>query len=62
MNINLVKIGSTYDTQRKAYYPWLAEQMDLLFHSIESDLFGEDAKSSSIYLALKAVKDKFPKE
>ena len=42
-------------------YPQLAEQLDKLFHDIDGGLLGEDAKTGSLYLALKEVKDDNPK-
>jgi len=42
-------------------YPALAEQLDKLFHDIDGGLLGEDAKTGSLYLALKEVKDNNPK-
>ena len=62
MNINLLKVGATYATKRKAYYQSMGEQLDFLFHDITSGKYGEDAKTSDFYLARKAVKDKFPEE
>ena len=32
-----------------------------LYHAIDSNEFGADAKTSSFYTKLKAVKDKYPK-
>ena len=61
MNINLVKIEATYQTKREAYYSREVEQLDLLYHDIDNDKLGEDAKTSEFYLGRKAVKDKFPK-
>ena len=61
MNINLVKVGATYQTKREAYYGRAVEQLDLLYHDIDDDKLGEDAKTSEFYLGRKAVKDKFPK-
>jgi len=61
MNINLTKVGATYETKREAYYGKTVEQLDLLYHDITNDKLGEDAKTSNFYLARKAVKDKFPK-
>ena len=42
-------------------YPQIAEQLDKLFHDIDGGLLGEDAKTGSLYLALKEVKDDNPK-
>ena len=60
MNINLTKSGATYSTKRKEYYTTLSEQLDLLYHDIDSSKFGETAKNAGFYIARKAVKDKFP--
>ena len=46
---------------RKIAYPAIAEQLDKLFHDIDGGLLGEDAKTGSLYLALKEVKDDNPK-
>ena len=61
MNVNLVKAGATYATKRSTYYPRIAEQLDLLYHAMNANEFGADAKTSGLYTALKAVKDKYPK-
>ena len=61
MNINLTKSGSTTDSKRALYYSQLKEQLDLLYHDIDSGKFGADAKTGNFYLSRKAVKDKYPK-
>ena len=61
MNINLLKVGATYATKRKAYYQTMGEQLDLLYHDITAGKLGEDAKTSDFYLGRKAVNDKYPK-
>jgi len=61
MNVNLVTPENNYVGKRKAYYPMMYKQLDLLYHDIETGKFGEDAKTGSFYLARKAVKDKYPK-
>jgi hypothetical protein len=61
MNVNLIKSGATYATKRAAYYESLGNQLDKLYHDIDSGKLGEDAKTSNFYLGRKAVKDKFPK-
>ncbi len=61
MNINLSKSGSTTDSKRGLYYSLLKEQLDLLYHDIDSGKFGADAKTGNFYLSRKAVKDKYPK-
>ena len=59
MNINLSK-GETPTQQRAKYYSQLKEQLDNLYHDIDSGKFGDTAKTGQFYLARKAVKDKFP--
>ena len=58
MNINLSK-GNTPAEKRANYYAQLKEQLDLLYHDIDSGKFGDTAKTGQFYLARKAVKDKF---
>ena len=55
------KNSDGYDTKRVRSYPELREQFDLLYHAIDADEFGAEAKTSSFYTKLKAVKDKYPK-
>ena len=60
------RLQSEYDTNeyqrdRALAYPQIAEQLDKLFHDIDGGLLGEDAKTGSLYLALKEVKDDNPK-
>ena len=59
MNINLTK-GETHTQKRAKYYTLLREQLDNLFHDIDSGKFGDTAKTGTFYLARKAVKDKYP--
>jgi hypothetical protein len=59
MNINLTKSGADKDSKRALYYTLIKEQLDLLYHDIDSDKFGANAKTGSFYLARKAVKDKY---
>ena len=42
-------------------YPKLAEQLDQLFHDIESGKFGEAAKTGDWYVGISSVKNTFPK-
>ena len=51
--------GYKYD--RENAYPEIKEQLDKLYHDIDSGLLGEDAKTGSWYLAIKEVKDDNPK-
>jgi hypothetical protein len=53
--------ANQYQRDRAVAYPALAEQLDKLFHDIDGGLLGEDAKTGSLYLALKEVKDNNPK-
>ena len=60
MNINLNKSAST-DEKRAGYYSLIRDQLDKLYHDIDSGKFGDTAKTGALYLARKAVKDKYPK-
>jgi len=60
MNINLTKTGATYSSKRQDYYADGFKQLDLLYHDIDAGKLGEAAKTSSFYVARKAVKDKYP--
>ena len=42
-------------------YPKLAEQLDQLFHDIESGKFGDTAKTGNWYVGISSVKNAFPK-
>ena len=42
-------------------YPKIAEQLDQLFHDIESGKFGEAAKTGDWYVGISSVKTTFPK-
>jgi|TARA_R110000823_G_scaffold272163_1_gene391483 hypothetical protein len=59
MNINLTKTGATTNTKRSLYYDKLSEQLDKLYHDIDSGKFGADAKTGNFYIGRKAVKDKY---
>mgnify|MGYP001018262400 FL=1 len=50
----------TISQKRAKYYSMLNEQLDKLYHDIDSGKFGDTAKTGQFYLARKAVKDKFP--
>ena len=47
----------SYSGKRERVYPKTQEQLDMLFHDIDSGLLGETAKTSSFYTTIKAVKD-----
>ena len=51
--------NANYDTNRVQAYPEIAEQLDMLWHAIDS---GTLDKTSDFYIKLKAVKDKYPKD
>lgn len=51
----------TYTEQRQQAYPQLTEQLDMLYHDIDQGKLGETAQNSSFYLALKQVKETYPK-
>jgi len=48
----------TYIYLRQTGYPRIADQLDMLWHSMES---GEIQKAEAFYNALRSVKDKYPK-
>jgi hypothetical protein len=47
-----------YREQRAKMYPQIADQLDMLWHAIDS---GNLDKSSLFYSAIKAIKDQYPK-
>lgn len=51
----------TYAELRAVAYPPDTDQLDMLYHDIDHGLLGEDAKTSSFYLARKTVKETYPK-
>ena len=59
--VNAKIVELEWERNRKIAYPVIAEQLDKLFHDIDGGLLGEDAKTGSLYLALKEVKDYNPK-
>jgi len=61
MNVNLATPGNNYIGKRKEYYNKVIDQLDKLYHDIDSGKLGTDAKTGTFYVARKAVKDKFPK-
>ena len=59
----ITKLQSEYDAEeyarkRQVEYPALGEQLDMLWHAIDSETLDKD---SDFYTTLKAVKDKYPK-
>lgn len=61
MNLNLEKTSATAVEKRQAYYKMISEQLDNLYHDIDSGKFGDNAKTGDFYVGRKAVKDKYPK-
>jgi hypothetical protein len=55
-----ITTSDSVSDKRKNYYTDLFEQLDKLYHDIDSGKFGDTAKTGQFYLARKAVKDKFP--
>lgn len=58
MNVNLTK-NMTTAKKRAAYYELMREQLDKLYHDIDSGKFGDNAKTGGFYIGRKAVKDKY---
>ena len=56
--VDRIRTSETARDNRMEEYPELAEQLDKLYHDIDS---GTVDKTGSFYIALKAVKDKYPK-
>lgn len=50
-----------YQAVRQNSYPTIGEQFDLIFHDIDNGVFGESAKNSSFFKAIKEIKNKIPK-
>jgi hypothetical protein len=50
-----------YTTKRKERYPEIEDQLDSLYHAIDSGKFGENAKLSKFYIDIKNVKEDIPK-
>ena len=55
---NRSKPTKTYSEKREGSYPTVGEQLDMLWHAIDT---GTLDKNSTFYTRLKAVKDKYPK-
>jgi hypothetical protein len=60
MGFSMLKIKHREDYRklRKAEYPALAEQLDMLWHAMNT---GQIVKSEPFYSKIKAIKDRFPK-
>jgi len=58
----VARLQSEYDAkeyQRNRQYPSLGDQLDMLWHAIDTNSLN---KTSDFYTAIKAVKDAHPKE
>lgn len=58
-SIDLLIASEAYKNLRAVEYPSLANQLDMLWHAIDT---GSLSKDTEFYKSLKAVKDKYPKE
>ena len=54
-----LRVAGLYQRPRRLEYPFLREQIDLLWHAIDD---GTLDKTSDFYTKLKAAKDKWPKD
>ena len=54
-------VALSYDEARRRAYPFIEEQLDLLWHAIDDGQFGDSAKSSTFYTTLQTVKNNNPK-
>ena len=60
---NLYRIERTTSiNEDKPPYAPIQEQLDMLWHDIDSGKLGDAAKTGTWYLTVKKVKDDFPKE
>ena len=67
IQVEIKRLEKEYETvkyrdDRKAQYPDLGEQFDMLWHAVEAGEFGSKAKKTAFFQKLKAVKEKFPKK
>lgn len=51
-----------YTALRQNAYPYLGDQLDMLYHDINNGVFGETAKTSEWYNTIKDIKESIPKE
>ena len=65
LNAKIAEMQAAYDeknlpykTNRRKEYPYIFDQIEMLYDDIES---GKLDKTGSFYTAIKAVKDKYPK-
>mgnify|MGYP003108941230 CR=1 FL=1 len=58
---NAYALARTKGSGTGDYYKAVVEQLDMLYKDIDSGKLGDDAKTGSWYLHIKAVKDSNPK-
>ena len=51
-----------YSSLRKQEYKEIKEQLDSLWHDVDSGIFGDNAKNSNWYKGIKTIKEKYPKQ
>ena len=66
INAEIIRLQEEWDTQeyarkRAQEYPKLAEQLDLLWHAIDTDTLDDKDYRNKFYTRLKKVKDDNPK-
>lgn len=50
-----------YGAKRQNAYPYVGDQLDMLYHDINNGVFGEAAKDSNWYKTITSIKQQFPK-
>lgn len=61
LELQALEIHNQYQRDRAQLYPFLGEQLDMLWHDINNGILGEAAKNSTWYQAIKDIKDSHPK-
>lgn len=51
-----------YGRLRKDQYKIIEEQLDSLWHDVNSGFFGDNAKKSNWFKGIKTIKEKYPKK
>jgi hypothetical protein len=59
--MNALPVTPPYNAQRQNNHAPIGDQLDQLWHDIDDGKFGDAAKTGTFYLAVKAIKDEFPK-
>lgn len=60
-NLYQLERTSSINEDKPPYAP-IGDQLDMLWHDIDSGKLGDTAKTGTWYLAVKKVKDNFPKD